>query len=70
MEKITVTIASRGPEGNVHAILAKIRQEMRKRQLIQKYNDIYFDVMNSGSYPDVIARIRQDINLVDSDGVI
>ena len=68
--RITVTIASRGHEGNIYAILGKVRTEMRKRQLIQKYNDLYFDVLNSGSYTDAVARIRQDINLVDSDKAI
>jgi len=71
MEKrITVTVASRGHEGNIYAILGKVRQEMRKRQLIQAYNDLRDDVMNSGSYADAIARIRQDVNLVDSHGAI
>lgn len=71
MEKrITVTIASRGHEGNIYAILGKVRTEMRKRQLIQAYNDLRDGVLNSESYTDAIARIRQDINLVDSDGAI
>lgn len=69
-KRITVTIASNSHEGNIYAILGKVRQEMRKRQLIQKYNDLYFDVLNSDSYTAAIARIRQDINLVDSDAAI
>ena len=71
MEKrITVTVASKGPEGNIHAVLGKVRQEMRKRQLIQAYNDLRDDVLNSGSYRDAIARIRQTVNLVDTDKAI
>ena len=69
-KRITVTIASGGPEGNIFMILTKVRQEMRKRQLIQAYNDLRDDVTNSHSYADAIARIRQDINLIDTDGAI
>jgi hypothetical protein len=67
-EKITVTISSRGAEGNIYFILSKVRAEMRKRHLIQRYNDLYFDCLNSESYEAAIARIRQDINLYDADG--
>lgn len=71
MEKpITITIASSSPEGNIYAILGKVRQEMHKKRLIQKYNDLYTDVCNSSSYTDAIARIRQDVNLIDTDEVI
>lgn len=70
MDKVTITIASKGFEGNIYAILGKVRYEMRKRQLIQKYNDLYFDVLNSKSYTEAIARIRQDVDLIDTDNVI
>ena len=65
--QIKITIASGGPEGNIYAILAKVRAEMRKRRLIQKYNDLYCDVTNCKSYQEAIARIRQDIELIDTD---
>lgn len=67
MNQIKITIASNGPEGNIYAILAKVRAEMRKRRLIQKYNDLYCDVINCKSYQEAIARIRQDIELIDTD---
>lgn len=71
MEKrTTVTIASSGPEGNIYAILAKVRTEMQKRRLIQKYNDLQDDVFNCNSYQEAIARIRQDIELIDTDKII
>ena len=71
MEKrITVIIASKGYEGNIYAILNKVRTEMRKRQLIQAYNDLRDDVLKSGSYTDAIARIRQTVDLIDTDKVI
>jgi hypothetical protein len=68
--RITVTIASGGYQGNIYSILAAVRTAMRKRSLIQAYNDIYFDVTNSESYAAAIARIRQDVDLVDTDGKI
>ena len=67
MKQIKITIASNGPEGNIYAILAKVRVEMRKRRLIQKYNDLYCDVTNCKSYQEAIARIRQDVDPVDTD---
>jgi len=70
MREPTVIIASKGPEGNIYAILAKVRAEMRKFSLIQKYNDLYCDVTTSGSYQKAIARIRQDVNLIDTDGEV
>ena len=70
MEKTTITIASRGPDGNIYAILGKVRSEMRRRRLIEKYNNLYTDVTNSNSYAEAIARIRQDVNLIDSDNAI
>jgi hypothetical protein len=70
MERIKITIASSGPDGNIYSILGKVRAEMRKRRLIQKYNDLYFDVTNCNSYQEAIARIRQDVDLVDTDKII
>jgi len=67
MNQIKIAIASSGPEGNIYAILAKVRTEMRKRRLIQKYNDLYCDVTNCKSYQEAIARIRQDVELIDTD---
>ncbi len=70
MEKTTITIASRGPEGSIYSILGKVRSEMRRMRLIEKYNNLYTDVTNSNSYAEAIARIRQDVNLIDSDNAI
>ena len=63
MKQITITIASSGPEGNIYAILAKVRAELLKRGLIQKYNDLE----DCNSYQEAIARIRQDVELIDTD---
>jgi hypothetical protein len=65
---VTVRFASSGAGGNIFAILGSVRAEMRKKQLIQAYNDMLFDVQNTGSYDDALSRIRQDIKLIDTDG--
>lgn len=70
MKKITVTIASRGHEGNIYSILAKVHLEMRRLSLIQQYNDLYCAVTTSESYSAAIARIRQDVELIDTDGEV
>ena len=70
MGKITITIASRGTGGNIYAILGEVRQAMRKAQLITAYNDLRDDVLSSNSYNEAIARIRQTVNLIDTDKVI
>lgn len=71
MEKrITVTIASRGSGGNIYAILGEVQRAMRKAMLITAYNDLRDDVLNSGSYEDAIKRIRQTVNLIDTDKAI
>jgi hypothetical protein len=70
MNRIKITVASNGSQGNIYEILAYVRREMRKRQLIQKYNDLCCDVYNCGSYTEAIARVRRDIDLIDTDGRI
>ena len=69
-KKIEVTISSKSPEGNIYAILGKVQRAMRKAQLITAYNDLRDDVLNSGSYKDAIARIRQTVDLIDTDEAI
>lgn len=69
-KRVTVTIASRGTGGNIYAILGEVRQAMRKAQLITAYNDLRDDVLSSNSYNEAIARIRQTVNLIDTDKVI
>ena len=65
---ITVNFASSGAGGNIYAILGAARTAMRKKQLIQAYNDMLSEVQNTKSYEDALERIRQDIKLIDTDG--
>ena len=68
--RIKVTVSSRGAGGNIYAILGEVQRAMRKAQLIQAYNDLRDDVFNSGSYDAAIARIRQTVDLIDTDKAI
>ena len=70
MSKPTVTIASKGAGGNIYSILANVKTAMRKANLVQAYNDLYCAVTTSDSYDAAIARIRQDIDLIDIDGEV
>lgn len=70
MKKITVTIASKSHEGNIYAILGKVSQAMKRERLIVAFNNLRDDVLNSSSYQEAIARIRQDIDLIDTDKLI
>jgi len=68
--RIKVMVSSRGAGGNIYAILGEVQRAMRKAQLIQAYNDLRDDVFNSGSYTEAIARIRQTVDLIDTDKAI
>lgn len=68
--KIKVIIASRGAGGNIYAILGEVQRAMRKAQLIQAFYNLRDDVLNSGSYTEAIARIRQTVDLIDTDKAI
>lgn len=67
MNQVKITIASSGPEGNIYAILGKVREEMRKAMLMTAYNALQDDVFSCESYQEAIARIRQDVELIDTD---
>ena len=68
--KAAIIISSNGPDGNIFAILAKARQAMQVQQPPQDFNSLFADVQNCKSYADAIARIKQDIELIDLDGKI
>jgi hypothetical protein len=69
-KRVTVKVASAGEEGNIYFILSKVREAMRKADLIQAYNDLRDDVTKRDSYSKAIARIRRDVDLIDTDGRI
>jgi len=66
MSKKTITINSRGPDGNIYAILGLVKKQITKTA----YDRMVQDVLSSASHNDAIARIRQEVELIDLDGVI
>lgn len=68
MKKPAVTISSLGEGGNIFAILAKVYSAMRQNSLSQEYNRLKSDVMECKTYDEAIVRIKQDVDLIDTDG--
>jgi hypothetical protein len=66
-KRVQARVASRGAEGNIFAILEVVRQALRKANCITEYNDLRDDVLSSPSYEAAITRIRQTVDLIDTD---
>lgn len=67
--KPRVEFNSRGESGNIYRILGMVRAALQKLQRITDYNEIYFAVTNCGSYKEALDIIRQQIDLIDLDGL-
>lgn len=59
---------SRHESGNIFAILAMVRQELRKQRRITEYNELWEQVQK-GDYENAIRLIREKVNLIDDDGI-
>lgn len=68
MEKPTIHFRSRHESGNIFAILAMVRQELRKQRRITEYNELWEHVQK-GDYENAIRLIREKVNLIDDDGI-
>ncbi len=68
MEKPTIHFRSRHESGNIFAILAMVRQELRKQRRITEYNELWEQVQK-GDYENAIRLIREKVNLIDDDGI-
>ena len=68
MKKAEIHFRSRGPSGNVYAIIGAVREQMQKERRITDYNEMWERVHDSWSYPDALAVIREYVNLIDDDG--
>jgi len=66
MSNNTITINSRSEDGNIFAILGLAKKKILKSD----YEKMAQDVLSSASHKDAIARIRQEVELIDLDGVI
>lgn len=68
MEKPTIHFRSRHESGNIFAILAMVRQELRKQRRITEYSELWEQVQK-GDYENAIRLIREKVNLIDDDGI-
>lgn len=64
-KKITIYYESRGPSGNIYAVLGAVRTELRKRHRITEYNDIWERVQNAKSYDEALEIIGEKFKLID-----
>ena len=70
MKKPRIEFNSSGESGNIFWVLSKVRDVLRKQQRITEYNDLRDQVLNSKSYAEALAYIREKVDLVDLDGKI
>jgi len=56
---------SKGPSGNIYAVLAAVRSELRKRRRIIEYNDMWERVQNAMSYEEALKIIGEKVELRD-----
>lgn len=67
MKRPIVYFTSTGATGNIFAILGATRIELQRQRRITEYNEIRDRVMNSHSYVEALAIIREVVDLVDTD---
>jgi hypothetical protein len=60
-----IHFSSRGPSGNIFAVLAEVRKVMRKERRITEYNNMWEEVQNSGSYEAALEIIGRHVPLID-----
>lgn len=66
--KPKIEFHSSGESGNIHWVLAKLRDALRKQRRIIDYNEAWERVQKSGSYTEALAIIREYADLTDLDG--
>ena len=68
MRKETVYYESRGESGNIFAILANVREVLRKQRRINDYNECWEAVQSCKSYDEALDVISEYVFLVDLSG--
>lgn len=66
-KKAVIHYQSRHETGNVHFIMAMVRDQMRKERRITDWNNAYERVMNSHSYEEALKILGELVELVDDD---
>ncbi len=69
MKKVTVHFNSRGPSGNIYAIMGMVSAALRKQHRPTDYNTMCDRILNeSQSYRESLAIVREYVELIDNDG--
>lgn len=68
-EKPELHFHSKGPTGNIYAILGNVRNALTKQRRITDFNSLRDAVFESSSYEDALAEIRKYVNLIDDNGI-
>ena len=69
MTKPIIHFRSRHESGNIFVILGLVQREFRKLHRITDYNNLRDRVFDTNSYSDALKAIREQVNLIDDDGV-
>lgn len=69
MRKPTIHFASMKQTGNIYWIMGAVRDALRKQRRISEWNDLYQEILNSGSYEEALGKINKLVHLIDDDDV-
>lgn len=64
-EKPMVIYDSRGPDGNIFAILGQVGRELRNVGRTSEYNELWSKVNQCESYNDALKVINEYVTLID-----
>ena len=67
MKRPEVHYQSRHESGNIFAILAMVRNVLRKERRINEFNDLWDRVQKAGSYENALDIINEKVRLIDDD---
>lgn len=67
MKRPEVHYQSRHETGNIFAILALVRNVLRKERRINEFNELHDRVLKSGSYENALDIINEKVRLIDDD---
>ena len=65
MRKPLMYIDITGPDGNIHFILGKVSDIMKKARRITEFNDLR-DKIYQGTYYQALYRISKNITMIDT----
>ena len=64
-QKETVIYDSKGPSGNIFAIIGQAGTVLKKQRRINDYNELWSRVNSCESYEEALSIINEYVNLID-----